>query len=172
MILWSNQVKIVNDFSLSFQKNEKIHTKIQESVLQRDKSFLSPSKYDQYTKSDFKFIVLWTCLNYGANKIDTLKILNNYSKDDINIINHHKNKLINYKSTIKNDKIFMNQYQNTLSSVMNAYYKGNINIASTWLNIKDKKPETRVQKKFINNINFFMSYFDKIKTNIEEIEGV
>ena len=168
MLLWSKQWKIVNDCSISFMKNEKTHTKISEKILQRDKIFLNPEKYSNYTEQDFKFIVIWTCLMNPTNKIGILKILQNYTKDELKSIQNEKTKIIYYNNTLNKDKNVLNEYRMNFLLAKELFKTGKISIIGLWYYIHDKSPEGRIQSKFYDKIRYFISYFKKIDQFIKE----
>ena len=167
MLLWSNQWKIVNDISLSFQKNKNTYTKISARNLEGDRVFLNPDKYSSYTESDFKFFVLWTCLTSSNSKIDTLKTLQSYNIENKKEINKQKNKMIYHMNTLKEDTYIMNTYIMTPEIAQQLYNKGDISFIGAWWYLRDKSPNGRVQLKFKNRLDYFMSYFTKVKENIE-----
>lgn len=168
MLLWSNQWKIINNTSLSFQKNKKVFTKMSTPIMERDKVFLNPNKYSSYSENDFKFLVLWTCLNTTNTKIDTLKQLQNYTKENNIGITAQKNKIIYHMNTIKEDVYKMNIYDLTPAIVQKLYYQGEISIIGAWLYFKDVETSGRIQKKFKDRIDYFMSNFSKVAVNVEE----
>lgn len=174
MLLWSNQWKIVNDISLSFQKNKRVYTKISPGNLERDRIFLNPNKYSAYTESDFRFLVLYTCLTKTNSKIDTLKTLQNYNFQEKNTKNNfiqEKNKIIYHQNTLKEDIQIMNTYIMTPKLVQELYNQGKISYIGAWWYLKDKIPDGRIQEKFKNRLEYFMSYFEKVKENLNNIEG-
>lgn len=171
MLLWSNQWKIVNDISLSFQSNKKVHTKISGRILERDRMFLNPDKYSTYTESDFKFLVLYTCLTKSNSKIDTLKSLQIYDTKDKKNINLQKNKMIYHHNTLKEDIQIMNTYVMTPEVARQLYEKGEISFIGVWWYLKDKEVQGRIQTKFKQRLDYFMSYFDKVKENLNKTEG-
>ena len=169
MLLWSQQWKIVNDISLSFQKNNKIYTKISEKSLQRDKIFLNPDKYSNTTKNDFKFITLWSCLQKDTNKIGILKLLQSYTKEDLKYINKQKNRMIYYNNTLKNDINTMKPLILNEKIIQKLYNQDVISFIGAWWYLQDSKIEGRLLTNFVNKLNNFMNYFDKVKDEISNI---
>ncbi len=170
MLLWSNQWKIVNDISLSFQKNKKIHTKISGGTLERDRIFLNPDKYSSYTESDFKFLVLWTCLTISNSKIDTLKSLQRYDIQNKKDINTQKSKIIYHMNTLNEDIQTMNTYIMTPSLAQKLYNTKEISFIGAWWYLRDITPKGRIQTKFKQRLDYFMSYFDKVKENLNTVK--
>lgn len=183
MLVWSQQHRIVSSLSYSFLKNKMTFLKTSESILERDKIFLSPSKFETYTESDFKFLVLWICFTKNTNKINTLKILQNLSKEDLQNIKKEKYKIINYKFTLEEDLSVLNTYMfkidkycNTsfnISLLQELFFKNKISVLCVYKYLKGEvklnetpKTLTRIQKKFIERIDFFMSFFEKIKEDL------
>lgn len=168
MLQFSQQHRIINDISLSFQKNEKIHTKISEKILERDIQFLKPKKYESYTEPNFKFIILWTVFKNLSSKIDTLKIVNSYDKEQIKEIMKEKEKIILYKNTFKQDKITMSTKLISKDLVFEMYNKNQISVLYVyWYFYHNTEELSRIQKKLIQKINFFMSFFPSICKELE-----
>lgn len=173
MLTFSAQHRIINDLALSFQKNEKIHTKISDTILNRDLQFLNPKKYQGYTESNFKFIVLWTVFRNNTNKIDTLKLVNSYDKDQIREIMKEKENILYYEKTIQRDIEAMNPVTKNTENVFNMYKKGKISLmflyryfnkdfANLFANL------SRIQKRQLTRVNFFMSFFPKIEEILKD----
>jgi hypothetical protein len=164
MIAYSKQIRIVTNLSLSFQKNEKINVSVSNNTLERDKIFLKPYKYQQYTDSDFKFIVLWIIFKYNISKIGTLKHLQELEIDDIKEIMKEKQKILLYKNTLKNDmKIIKSKITNSIN-VINLYKKKEISCLYVFWYFENNNYElTRLQQRQLDRIRFFISYFPKIE---------
>jgi len=158
MLVWSEQWKLVNDISLSFQKKEKVFIKVNKSM-ERDKLFLNPNKYSAFSKNDFKFFVLWTCFTYNTNSIGTFKKLNSYNKENINYINQQKDKMVYYCNSLEDDKKLMSLCLLDYNIIKQFYNQDKISIAGLWWFLKNNKPKTRTQIKLFNNTKLFMSYF-------------
>jgi hypothetical protein len=161
-MLWSTQWKIVNDISISFQTNEITNVKISKNI-ERDKLFLNYNKYSHHTKENFKFIVLWTCLTYNTSTTGTLKKLNTYTKENLMYINQQKDKMTYYCNTLKEDTETMKPCILNFANVKYLYNTGQISIVGLWSFLKSYSPETRLEKKFYNNVKLFMSYFKEQK---------
>lgn len=154
--------------SLSFQKNQKIHTKISDKILTRDVQFLNPKKYESYTEGNFKFITLWTVFKNNTGKIDTLKLINSYMKEDLDDIMLEKNKILLYKNTFSNDEKFMQTKIVDKDFILKSYQKGDISCLYVWWYFHNHNHEqTRIQKRQIDRINFFMTFFGKIQEYLE-----
>ncbi len=169
MILWSTQWKIVNDISLSFMKHKKIHTKRNEMSMQRDKYFLNPNKFSTYTESDFKFLVLYTCLS-SSSKISVLKKLQSYQEDELKEINKIKSDIINFNYTFQQDIHTMKVHNMSYDAAVSLYNNKKISILGLWWYLKDKALSGRIKNKYKDKIMFFMSYFEKITDNLEQFE--
>ena len=169
MLQFSYQHRIVSDLSLTFQKNTKVHTKISEKTQLRDRVFLKPTKYEAYTEMNFKFIVLWTVFKNKSSKIDTLKIINSYDKDQIKEIMKRKEDIVLYKNTLNKDEIFMSVKCKSKENVLNFYNKDEISLLYVFKYFSKNTQElTRIEKKTIENINLFMSFFPKIEQELKE----
>lgn len=168
MLTFSAQHRIVNDIALSFQKNTKIHTKISETVLNRDLQFLNPKKYQSYTEANFKFIVLWTVFKNNTNKIDTLKTINQYTKDDIKQIMKEKERILFYEQTIQSDTEIMNTIIKTADNVFKMYKHEAISLMYVFKYFLNQESSGRIQKRQVQRINFFMSFFPKLEQIIRD----
>ncbi len=166
MIVWSKQHRIINDVSLSFQKTEKVHTKISHTIQQRDKQFLGSQKYQDQTDANFKFITLWSVFKNNTSKIDTLKLLSSYDKDDIKEIMKVKKKITLFQNTIQEDRSFMESKTQDKDSVFAFYKSDNISILYVfWYFQKNKDFNlSRIQKRQIQRINFLLEFFPSIKS--------
>ena len=171
MIVWSQQHRIISSLSLSFSKLEKIHAKTSNAILDRDKMFLRESKYQLYTEADFKFIVMWTVFTSNTSKIDTLKKLQQYSENDIKEINYYKEKLVLYKDTIEKDFAIVATKICSPKVVLDMYIKREISILYVYWYFNQKEYNlTRIKKRTVQRINFFMSYFPTIQDYLELIK--
>jgi len=170
MLQFSYQHRIVSDLSLSFQKNIKVHTKISEKIQTRDRVFLKPKKYETYTEMNFKFIVLLTVFKHKCSKINTLKIINSYDKEDIKEIMKHKEKIVLYKNTLDKDETFMLSKIKSKENILNFYNKDEISLLYIFKYFSKNTQElSRIEKKTIQNINLFISFFPKIEQELKEI---
>ena len=171
MLRFSQQHKIINDLSLSFQQNKKIHTKISEKILTRDVQFLNPKKYETYTEGNFKFLSLWTVFRNNTGKIDTLRLVNSYDSDEIKDIMKEKQKIILYKNTIRDDFTFMKSKTKSTKIVLNLYQTGKISCLYVYWFFKQIKTDlSRIQTKQIQKIDFFMSFFPSIQNELNLIK--
>ncbi len=168
MLVWSQQYRIINSIFYSFMNNKTTFIKTNERIQEIDKIFLSPSKFETYTTTDFKFLVIWSCFNNITNKIYLLKHLQGLSKEELNIIKTEKHKIINYKTTLEDDLAILNLYNLDLSILMKLFFEKKISVIGTYMYLSKttEEPKTRVQKKFIDRINTFMNFFEKIKEDL------
>jgi len=171
MIVYSKQHKIIQDISLSFQKLERLFVKQNEKTLQRDLIFYKPKKYETYTEIDFKFIVLWTVFKSNTNKIDTLKIMNQYTLDDIKAINKEKEKIVLYKNTLSNDSKILNTL-NKSTDIIELYKKNIISLLSVYMLYNNTDNLGRINTRLVDRINYFMDYFPSIKLSIIKQETI
>ena len=167
MIVWSQQHSIISSVSLSFEKLEKIHPKKSGSIMERDKTFLNPKKYESFILSDFKFLVLYTVFKRSTNKIDTMKLLQNYTKEDIKKILKEKEKMILYENTFQNDLDNLRDKILTLKNIIKMFSENLISPLYVYWYFKQYTPEGRIQKRTVERVNFYMSYFPKIKEYID-----
>lgn len=167
MLLWSSQWKIVNNISLSVKKKKITYAKISQVSLERDRIFLDPNKFSSYLESDFKFLVLWTCMKYTGTRIDILKKLQSYTQEDRKYINTQKSKIIYYQVSLDADKKVINPYVKTPSIIMKLFNTNQISIIGAWWHFKDFAPSTRIQTEFQEKLNFFMDNFTVIKENLQ-----
>ncbi len=167
MITYSAQHRIVNDLALSFQQSKKIHTKISKRVLDTDLQFLNPKKYSNQTNLNFKFIVLWTIFKNNSNKIDTFKLINSYDKDQLKSIIIAKERILFYKTTLVNDTLVMNRLTKSPKVVFEMYRSNKLSILYVYKFFKETDYRlTRIQKRQVDRINFFMSFFPKIEEQV------
>lgn len=171
MITYSQQHKIISDLSLSFSKIKKTFTKPSEKILNRDKQFFNYKKYETFTLLNFKFLVLWTVFKNNSSKIDTMKIINNYTDDDIKNIQKEREKIILYKNTLNKDKKFMLTKAKTTDVIFSMYIQNNISLLYMYhFNKNNKTKLSRIQTKQLNRIIFFISFFPKIEEYLKDIK--
>ncbi len=164
MLLWSQQQRIVNDLAISFQNLKKTHTKITHSVIDKDKVFLNPKKFETQTTTNFKFMVLWTIFKRSSPKVETLKTLANYEKEEIKELMREKEKIQLYQNTFDEDRVTMSSKMATSVSVLGMYKKGLISVLYVWWYF-NKSPDnlSRLQQRTVDRVNFFMEYFPSIQ---------
>ena len=167
MIVWSQQHSIISNICLSFEKMEKICSKKTTKIMERDKVFLNPKKYESFILSDFKFIVLYTVFKNTSNKIDTLKILQQYTKDDIREILVEKEKILYFSNTLENDFIFVKDKILTSKNIIKMFKKNLISPLYVYWYFLRCESEGRIIKKSVERVKFFMSYFPKVCEYIE-----
>ena len=163
MLLWSQQQRIVNDLAISFQNLKNTHTKILNSVIDKDKTFLNPKKYETSTKSNFKFMVLWTIFKMSTPKTETLKLIASYEKEDTKRVTEAKEKIMLYQNTFKNDQIFMSSKIATPKGVLGMYKKDQISVLYVFWYFRTDVALSRIQEREVKRINFFMEYFPSIR---------
>ncbi len=174
MLKWSNQHRIVTDTSMSFQKLQKTYLKTSSSLV-RDQVFLKESKYLTKTENDFRFIVLWTILKYSTNAIDTFKMLQSYSLEDLKLIEKDKMKIVLFRDTINKDFQITRPKVLAMPSVNTMYQKGEVSILYFYWFISrlgDDSMHGRVQAKTIERIRFFMEYFPFIRDYLDGLDGL
>ncbi len=170
MLQYSKQHKIINDISLSFSKLEKVHTKISDKILIRDKQFYNTKKYQNFTESNFKFLVLWTVFKNNTNKIDALKLLSSYTQEDLKFVQKQKEKIIVYNNTIEKDFIFMKPKNKNYKTVLDFYKKQDISLLYVYNYFnKNVLPLSRIETKKIERINFFMEFFPSIQKELFKV---
>ncbi len=174
MLVYSEQHRIVNNTALSFKKNEKTFAKISGASLERDQYFLKARKFETLPEADFKFMVLWSVFKGNTNKIDTLKLLQSYDKEDLKIINKERENIVLYKNTFKNDIGFTNEKIKTPQNILNMYQKNEISYLYVYYyfnKVVDQEIKfSRIQQRKIDRIKFFLSYFEPIKNYLENYD--
>ncbi len=166
MIVWSKQHRIINDVSLSFQKTEKVHTKISSIIQKRDMQFLGSQKYQNQTDANFKFITLWSVFKNNTSKIDTLKLLASYDKDDIKEIMEIKKKMMLFQNTFDEDERFMETKLPNKDTILGFYKSGDISILYVYWFFQQNIDNnlTRMQKRQVRRIDFLLEFFPSIKS--------
>ena len=170
MLVWSQQHSIISSLSLSFENLKKIHPKRSGATMERDKIFLNPSKYESYILSDFKFIVLWTVYKHSSNKIDTLKLMQGYTKEDIKEILKEKENIVLYENTFKKDQIVSNTKIMTPNNTINLNKKGEISELYLYWYFKNHEPKGRIQTRTVQRNNFLLEYFPKIQSYLNNVK--
>jgi hypothetical protein len=104
MIQWSQQLKNITDIFFSFQNGKKTHLPLTQSNLEKDKMFLSPSKFETFTLSNFKILLYYIMYNEKpSSKIDFLKRLNSLDKQDIKNSGKLRSDVLSYAFIINKD---------------------------------------------------------------------
>jgi len=121
MLLFSEQIKIIKKIVLTFKNNKITHTRITEKELNKYKFLLNENKYKSIPIGDFKLLVLITVMEITGNLniSKTLKILNSYTKRDIQKILKNKTEILLYKDTLDKDienKINKINFKNVIKS--------------------------------------------------------
>jgi len=167
MILWSQQHKIISSIVLSFEKQEKTFAKTSGDILKRDKMFLNPSKYEIYPVADFKFVALWTVYKHSSSRIDTMKLMNNFTKDELKEILSEKQKFLLYENTIKQDDTVAKTKVLIPNTVIKLTKKGELSPLFMYKFFQDIEPQGRIQTRNVQRNNFLMSYFPTIQTYLK-----
>jgi len=160
MIPLSQQIRIIQDISVSFSKLEKTNTAIG-GTLERDKIIYNYKKYESYVLSDFEFLVLYTVYKRSSSKFDTIKILNEYTKDDFKYIKRIKENLVLYKNTVKNDFSIFNTKMITPNNIFTLLEDEQVSVLGSYVFLRNLHLSRIQQKKFLK-MEFFLSYFPKI----------
>ena len=128
MIAWSQQYRIISNVYNSFHLNEikRDENPFNMKELERNKIFLRPEKYQDYTLSNFKILVIYTMWRYfPSSKIQFLKILNSFNKQNILEFRKFKQDVISFGYILEKDKKTLE----TLSiNIYEAYKRDLINI--------------------------------------------
>lgn len=98
MILWSQQITEITSIFHSFQAGKRVHVHVSREDQERDKLFLRPEKFESMTLSNFKILVYYHMFNNrNTSKIQLLKELNVYTKDDIKKTGKLRTDVLSYK---------------------------------------------------------------------------
>ena len=169
MLPFSQQHKIVSDVALSFSLHEKKNTRVSPKIVSRDRAFLSESKYVTKPEQDFRFLVMWTVFKRRTHKIDTLKILQQYTPEDLKYINQEKEKIVLYMNTIEKDFETCGSKILTPKTVLDMYNKKLISCLYVWWYFREDFDLTRIQKRSVQNVQFFIHYFPVIEKYLSNV---
>ena len=104
------------------------------------------------------------------NQIKThLKLLQQYTPEDLKNITKQKTKLIYYNNTIQEDINVMKLLLLSPDIVLKLYNQGVISFLGAWWYLQDHNPEGRIQTKLVNKLNYFMSYFTTVQDDLNTI---
>jgi len=158
MIAWSKQLKDITDIFFSFQKGEIVHIPLTEKNLEKDKMFLSPSKFESFTLNNFKILLYHIMYNEKpSSKIDFLKRLNSVNKEDVKASGKLRSDVLSYNFIINKDKKVMETLTITHYEAFKQSLIHPFTLAKFYENCKDVRG--RIMKKDINNALVLKSYF-------------
>jgi hypothetical protein len=165
MITLNQQYEKISTVFKSFKAGKIVkHTKIKSSELDDVKLYYRQSKFENYTMENFISLVLY--IQFTQNPIsltDFLKILNECDKTDLLESIKFKNKILNYKNTLEQDKRMINTIDTTdIRNVQNLYLNGQISILGFY-EFFMKNPEKlkgRIAKKQFKNIKILLEFFN------------
>ena len=145
--------------------NKIINAPVTDKLLKKAKVFLKEHKYLTTPLVDFKFIVLMVVYEHQQGTLSTLQTLQNLSQEDLKRIDRVKESFIMYQNTIaaciqdketKSDKIPTNKDH---PFYWYWYY---------WH--QNKKPNTRLNRRKLQNITLLLEYFPRIKDYLRSIQ--
>lgn len=160
MITWTQQYKIISNVFNSFQSGEKKNDEnpFTHKELERNQIFLNPEKYQNYTLSNFKILVIYNMRKHNfSSKIHFLKKLNSLNKKDIMEFRKFKSDILGFNYIKNKDK-------NTLSTISlnpyEAYQQGLIHILTLGILDFDDSNLGIIGSRVVKNARVLTSFFN------------
>jgi hypothetical protein len=138
--------------------------KISDDDLQYSKLHYRHTKFENYTMENFISLVLY--IQFTKNPVsltDLLKILNECEKIDLLESIKFKNKILNHKNTLAQDRRIIDTIDSTdIRNVQNIYLNGKISLLGFYdFFLKDPALlKGRIAKKQFKNIKILLEFFD------------
>ena len=156
MIPFSQQIRIVHSIVLSSTNNKIIYAPVTNTFIKKARIFLKENKYITTPLVDFRFIVLMVVYEHQQGTLDTLKTLQNLSKEDLRRIDLVKESFIMYQNTI--DACIQDKSSKTDKTPTNQDHM------FYWFWYYQKhQPKNRLAKRKLQNISLVLEYFPRIK---------
>ena len=165
---WSTQYKYITRAVIAFQNNkdpQDSFISFSDRELKKAKVFLNPSKYEQWTTAEFQFLVIWTCFNFPGNVIDTLKTLEEYTKDDIKDVKARIREVIQYRTTFERDRDYLTTKIVTQPNIQKMFQQRKISIFTLYWYLKNTG--SRILNRKIQRLETFMKFFPDIKKDLK-----
>ena len=160
MLVFSKQWVIASSVYVSFTTGKKTNVNFSPQSAERDKRYLNPAKYEQYTQSNFILICLYAMfLDKPKSKPELYRVLNNYTKEDIAMIMHFKSILGTKDFNLGNDEVAMKE---TNTNPYQAYKKQKISLyyVDKYYKENPKEIQGRIMTKELTNISVLLSFIN------------
>jgi len=158
MLQFSKQWQIATSVYVSFTNGVKTNVRYLPKVADKDKRYLNPSKYEQYTQSNFILICLYAMFqDKPKSKIELFNTLSNYTKEDIVMIMNFKSILGTKEFNLGNDELAMKE--TNLSPYM-AYKRQKVSLyyVNKYYNEHPDEIQGRIMKKDLESISVLLSF--------------
>jgi len=160
MITWTQQYKIISNVFNSFQSGEKRNDEnpFTFKELERNQIFLRPEKFQDYTLSNFKILVIYNMWKHNfSSKVHFLKKLNSLNKNDILEFRKFKSDILGFSYILNKDSnalktISLNPYE--------AYQQGFIHILTLGVLDFDDDNLGIIGKRVVKNARVLTSFFN------------
>lgn len=159
MILWTQQLNQINDVFHTFRNGKKTHIPLTDKDIERSKLFLKPTKFESYTMSNFKILVIY-CMYYdtSSSKIELLKKLNEYKKNELSKSIQLKNDVLSHTYIINKDaavieSITITPYEAYLKNLIHPFSLAN------YYNHHSKEISGRIMTRTIQQAQILESFF-------------
>ncbi len=168
MLTFSQQYDVVSKVFHSFANGKKMSAiRLSDKELERGKLFLTPGKYESFTKGNFIVLVLYTMFyRKPSSKIELLKTLNSFSKEEYTESLKIRDDALSFNYVLKRDR-------HTLDSLTvtpyEAYKLKKINAFSVadYYNQHPTEIKGRIMKKEIADTQVLLSHFNVQPTRQE-----
>jgi len=160
LITWTQQYRIISNVFKSFHIGKKVNEEnpFTQKELERNKLFLNPNKFQNYTLSNFKILIIYEMWkNMPSSKISFLKILNSLKEEDIMEFRKFKGDIESYHYIFKKDTdtlktIDIEPYEAYKKKLIHPLTLGSLNISKNSVGIIGKKDvsKSKVLRSFFN----------------------
>jgi len=160
LITWTQQYKIISNVFKSFRVGKKVNEEkpFTQKELERNKLFLNPNKFQNYTLANLKILIIYEMWrNMPSSKIAFLKILNSLKEKDIVEFRGFKRDIESYHYIFKKDTdtlktVDIEPYEAYKKNLIHPLTLGSLNISEGTVGIIGKKDvsRSRVLRSFFN----------------------
>lgn len=163
MILWSQQLKIINDSFHSFQAGKKVHVPISETTRNQGHTFLRPSIHESMNISNFKIHVL--NILYSKQPLNVMELLQELNQKEEKIFDASKTltkDLKTYRYIINRDSEMLASVVEDSEVIWDEYTNDKIHKFTLHRMFKNNKfkPFNRASKREIQVLNALMCNFN------------
>ena len=161
-MVYSEQHRIINHIVISFKNKKTTYTKVSFKQLDQDLLFYNPDKYKFYTLEDFTFLVLWTVFKNNTNRIDTLKTLRGYQKEELRDIRIQKDKFTYHEKTKQEDITYLNTKIVTRVNLSKMYQNKDITELGYYHYMSNLGGLTRIERRTFDRVHLFLDLLDLV----------
>jgi len=168
MLQYREQYRIVKNTYLSFKNDRISYTKVTDDELIKY-SFYRHSRFESWTKANFKLLILFLFYKNGFNKTSCFKYLN---ETDLGTLKNYapRDDILAYKNIIKTDIKTIEKYENNPQIVFSLYKQEKISFLGLYWFLYNNDLDSRILRKELKKLSLLLGHMVKIKQYIEGLK--